>query len=165
VHPDLPLKLVIADGTTAIIPFSLAPGGHATAYLIHRSPLLFALECLFESYWTRSAPILGDDNGAQAQPAPAQTAQSPAPQACEDAGTQDAAGANPTAANDADECPDEETRMLLALLAGGLTDKSIGRAMAWSERTTQRRIQQLMVRVGAVTRFQASLMAARRGWL
>lgn len=135
VHPDLPMKIVIADDTAAIIPFSLAPGGHAAAYLIHPSPMLFALECLFEAYWERATPITDDTP---------------------DAATTQGAEEHP---------PDEQTRMLISLLAAGLTDKSIARAMNCSERTTQRRIQQLMTSLGAVTRFQASLMAVRRGWL
>nr|WP_258055502.1 hypothetical protein [Streptomyces sp. Ru62] len=53
----LPMKLVIADDTSAVIPFSLAPGGHQTAYLIHRSPMLTALEALFEAEWQRAAPL------------------------------------------------------------------------------------------------------------
>jgi predicted transcriptional regulator len=141
VHPDLPLKLVIADDAAAILPFSLAPGGHVAAYLIHRSPVLFALECLFESYWERATQIPDDGAGPRAEPAD-----------------------DPAAPGDAQE-PDPQTRMLLSLLAAGLTDKSIARAMGWSERTTQRRIQQLMAGLNAVTRFQASLMAVRRGWL
>lgn len=145
VHPDLPLKLVIADDIAAIVPFSLAHGGHATAYLIHRSPMLFALECLFEAYWERSTPVV--DNG---QVAPERDV----------ASEQGTATGEPEA-----ELPDEQVRMLLSLLAAGLSDKSIARAMSWSERTTQRRIQQLMIKLGAVTRFQACFMAVRRGWL
>lgn len=49
VRAELPLKLVIRDNEEAIIPFSLAPGGHSAAYLIHRSPMLAALESLFEA--------------------------------------------------------------------------------------------------------------------
>lgn len=135
VHSDLPMKVVIADDTAAIIPFSLAPGGHAAAYLIHPSPMLVALECLFEAYWERATPITDDAPDAAAAP-----------------------GAD-------EHTPDEQTRRLISLLAAGLTDKSIARAMNCSERTTQRRIQQLMTSLGAVTRFQASLMAVRRGWL
>jgi DNA-binding NarL/FixJ family response regulator len=90
-----------------------------------RSPLLFALECLFEAYWEQATAIV--DNGQDA--------------------------------------PDAQTRTLVSLLAAGLTDKSIALAMNCSERTIQRRIQQLMTSLGAVTRFQASLMAVRRGWL
>ncbi|MCW2892937.1 MAG: hypothetical protein JWO75_2426 [Actinomycetia bacterium] len=61
--------------------------------------------------------------------------------------------------------PDEEMRGLLTLLAVGLTDAAIARNLGWSVRTTQRRIQRLMQVLGASTRFQASLAAARRGWL
>jgi hypothetical protein len=42
---------------------------------------------------------------------------------------------------------------------------AIARSQGWSERTTQRRIHRLMNQLGASTRFQASLTAARRGWL
>jgi DNA-binding CsgD family transcriptional regulator/DNA-binding MarR family transcriptional regulator len=130
---ELPLKLVISDDTSAIIPFSLAPGGQSAAYLIHRSPMLVALESLFEALWERALPLL--DTG------------------------------NPAVPGGLDEAPDPETRALLALLAAGLTDAAIARVQGWSERTTQRRVQRLMTRLGATTRFQASLSAVRRGWL
>ncbi|GAA0946520.1 helix-turn-helix domain-containing protein [Kribbella koreensis] len=130
VRPELPLKLVISDNQLAIIPFSLAAGGQSAAYLIHQSPMLVALESLFEGEWERAAVLSAA--GEQV-----------------DDGTQ----------------PDEETRCLLELLASGLTDTAIARSQGWSERTTQRRIHRLMQELGASTRFQASLTAARRGWL
>ncbi|MER5348469.1 helix-turn-helix domain-containing protein [Streptomyces mirabilis] len=138
VHPELPLKLVISDGRTAILPFTLAPGGQSVAYLIHQSPLLVALESLFEAQWERALPL---------------------------SDTRLPPGGSATAAESEDAQPDEDTRALLALLASGLTDAAIARAQGWSERTTQRRIHQLMRRLGASTRFQTSLTAARRGWL
>jgi DNA-binding CsgD family transcriptional regulator len=136
VHADLPLKLVIADDRTAIIPFSFAPGGQSAAYLVHPSPLLTALEALFEAYWERATWIAGDEGHGGGQ-----------------------------ATGDADGAPDKETRSLLTLLAAGLSDAAVARAQGWSERTTQRRIQHLMSLLGATTRFQASLIATRRGWL
>ncbi|WP_316783592.1 helix-turn-helix domain-containing protein [Streptomyces sasae] len=57
VRAELPLKLVIADDRSAIIPFSLDTGGHSVAYLIHRSPILAALEALFEAEWERATPL------------------------------------------------------------------------------------------------------------
>jgi DNA-binding CsgD family transcriptional regulator len=132
VRAELPLKLIISDSGSAIIPFSLAPGGQSAAYLIHRSPMLVALESLFEDQWERAVPLL-DTGRASAPEGPGQ--------------------------------PDAGTRSLLALLAAGLTDAAIARAQGWSERTTQRRIHRLMTDLGATTRFQASLTAARRGWL
>lgn len=141
VRSELPLKLVISDDRSAIIPFSLAAGGQSAAYLIHRSPMLVALESLFEAEWERSVPVLGNEPPVSSRPA-------------DEAGSD---GAYPP--------PDAGTRSLLALLASGLTDVAIARAQGWSERTTQRRIHRLMADLGASTRFQASLTAARRGWL
>jgi DNA-binding NarL/FixJ family response regulator len=136
VHSELPLKIVIADDHAAIIPFSLAPGGQGAAYLVHQSPLLVALAALFETYWERATPV----SAAEGEQGP-----------------------------EFDELMtdhlDEDTRTLLTLLAAGLTDAAIARAQGWSERTTQRRVHQLMRRLGAVTRFQASLIAVKRGWL
>jgi len=61
--------------------------------------------------------------------------------------------------------PDEKTRALLSLLAGGLTDEAIARALGWSARTTQRRIAALHKDLGVTTRFQAGAAARERGWL
>lgn len=56
-------------------------------------------------------------------------------------------------------------RTLLGLLAAGLTDEAIARHMGWHPRTAQRHVRDLMAELGARTRFQAGLQAARRGWL
>ena len=61
--------------------------------------------------------------------------------------------------------PDEKTRALLSLLAGGLTDEAVSRALGWSARTTQRRIAALLKELGVSTRFQAGAAARDRGWL
>ncbi|AXI80120.1 helix-turn-helix domain-containing protein [Peterkaempfera bronchialis] len=61
--------------------------------------------------------------------------------------------------------PGEDHRRLLGLLAAGLTDEAIARALGWSARTTQRRLQGLMRELGATTRFQAGMAARERGWL
>jgi DNA-binding NarL/FixJ family response regulator len=162
VRGELPLKLVVQDDRAALIPFSLAAGGHAAAYLVHRSPMLTALEALFEAEWERAVPLdavtpsaaSGSASAAQASASP--TAPVPLPATASAPG--DAAGPGSAA-------PDADTRNLLALLTSGLTDAAIGRALGWSPRTTQRRIQRLMGSLGATTRFQAALMAARRGWI
>lgn len=60
---------------------------------------------------------------------------------------------------------DEDSRAIVALLASGLTDASIGRELNISERTVQRRIVHLQGRLGARTRFQLGVQAARQGWL
>lgn len=53
--------------------------------------------------------------------------------------------------------------VLLRLLAEGFTDEAIGRRLCMHERTARRYIADYMARVGAATRFQAGVIAARRG--
>jgi hypothetical protein len=65
----------------------------------------------------------------------------------------------------ADGMPDQETAMLLAMLAAGLTDAAIARSRSWSMRTTQRRMRQLMTDLGVTSRFQAGVAAREKGWL
>ncbi|MCP2338971.1 helix-turn-helix domain-containing protein [Actinomadura rupiterrae] len=139
VRAELPLKLLIADDHTAIIPLSLAPGGHSAAYQVHHSPMLTALGALFEAEWERALPLF---EAERALP-PSDAVQEP----------------------NEPNGPDAETRALLALLASGATDAVIARTQGWSQRTTQRRIHRLMTDLGAATRFQAAALAVRRGWL
>lgn len=54
---------------------------------------------------------------------------------------------------------------VLTLLAGGATDESIARQLGMSTRTIERRVRAMLDRLGAETRFQAGVQAARRGWL
>lgn len=49
------------------------------------------------------------------------------------------------------------------LLAAGATDATIARQTGISQRTVERRVRALMDQVGAATRFQAGVQAARRG--
>ncbi|MFF0474700.1 LuxR family transcriptional regulator [Streptomyces sp. NPDC004284] len=56
-------------------------------------------------------------------------------------------------------------RRLLWLLAGGASDDVIAREIGVSRRTLFRRIQVLMARLGATSRFQMALQAQRHGWL
>jgi predicted transcriptional regulator len=136
VRPELPLKLILCDDRMGIIPFSIAPRGEAAAYVIYGSSLLAALSALFEAEWDRAVPLSDVVSQRGDEDAP------PAP----------------------DGEPDEDTCNLLTLLAAGLTDDAIARSLGWSTRTTQRRLQRLMITLGASTRFQAGLLATRRGW-
>jgi hypothetical protein len=58
-----------------------------------------------------------------------------------------------------------ERTFLLRQLRAGVKDEQIARTMAVSLRTVRRRIAELMIELGADTRFQAGAEAARRGWL
>ncbi|MBR7837919.1 hypothetical protein KDL01_31890 [Actinospica durhamensis] len=73
--------------------------------------------------------------------------------------------AGPRRSPDQTDQPDERTRALLSLLAAGLTDEALSRALGWSARTTQRRISALLQELGVTTRFQAGAAARDRGWL
>jgi DNA-binding CsgD family transcriptional regulator len=61
--------------------------------------------------------------------------------------------------------PGDDESALLGLLAAGLTDGAIARHLGTHPRTVQRRVRDLLDRLGAGTRFQAGIQAARRGWL
>jgi DNA-binding NarL/FixJ family response regulator len=56
VLPGLPLKLVIVDRHTALLPLTLDSALAQTA-VIHRSTLLDAMVNLFEIYWERALPL------------------------------------------------------------------------------------------------------------
>ncbi|HEY3528725.1 MAG TPA: helix-turn-helix domain-containing protein [Nocardioides sp.] len=58
-----------------------------------------------------------------------------------------------------------ERTFLLRQLQAGAKDEQISRTMGLSLRTVRRRISDLMIELGADTRFQAGAEAARRGWL
>ncbi|MET9473017.1 hypothetical protein [Streptomyces sp. NPDC002922] len=60
---------------------------------------------------------------------------------------------------------DAVDRQIVSLLYVGLTDAAIARQLCMGHRTVQRRLQSLMVEVGAATRFQLGWRAARSGWL
>jgi DNA-binding CsgD family transcriptional regulator len=59
----------------------------------------------------------------------------------------------------------ERDRMIITLMATGVTDEAIARRLRLSRRTVVRRITALLDRLGATTRFQAGVQAANRGWL
>jgi DNA-binding CsgD family transcriptional regulator len=56
-------------------------------------------------------------------------------------------------------------RFLLQELAGGAQDEQIARRLGISLRTVRRRVAELLTELGADSRFQAGVEAARRGWL
>ncbi|MFJ6431256.1 helix-turn-helix domain-containing protein [Streptomyces sp. NPDC091416] len=54
---------------------------------------------------------------------------------------------------------------LMGMLAAGHTDDSIARTFGWNVRTVRRHIHRLGEQVGARTRFQLGMEAARRKWI
>jgi DNA-binding CsgD family transcriptional regulator len=64
-----------------------------------------------------------------------------------------------------DDEPDPDEHRVLTLLAAGLKDEAIARQLGVTVRTVRRRVHSLTERLGCSTRFQAALLAQRRGWL
>jgi len=56
-------------------------------------------------------------------------------------------------------------RLILKLLAVGLTDREAARQLNLSQRTVQRHVATLMTRLGARTRLQAGVHGIRQGRL
>ncbi len=121
IYADVPLKLAIADHTTAILPFTGKTSGMIDSALVVYAPtLLDALVKLFDLLWQAAEPVLPDLG----------------------AGGDD---------------------RLLSLLAAGLKDEAIARQLGVSLRTVHRRTSELAASLGARTRFQAGVLAERRG--
>jgi sugar-specific transcriptional regulator TrmB/DNA-binding CsgD family transcriptional regulator len=59
----------------------------------------------------------------------------------------------------------DQDRRLLAILASGVTDETTAREIGVSVRHLRRRMSRLMSMMGARSRFEAGVEAARRGWL
>ncbi len=132
----VPVKLAIADGATAILPLvSDQDRAIESALVVHPSALLDALVGLFEVLWRAAIPLR-----------PPQAAESPS-------------------SREPDAWPGEPDADVLALLAAGMQDDAIARQLGVSLRTVQRRVRRLCEHLGARTRFQAGLSAARRNLL
>jgi DNA-binding CsgD family transcriptional regulator/DNA-binding MarR family transcriptional regulator len=137
--PRLPVRLAIADGSTALCPLvSVVERGRGepTAAVIGHSQLLDALLALFESHWDRATPIRLSAEG-----------------------TTDAPDGSAVPG------PDEDERYLLSLLVAGVPDKSIASQLGISRRTVQRRVDRLMALADVDTRPGLAYQAARRGWI
>lgn len=56
-------------------------------------------------------------------------------------------------------------RILLQQLSAGQSDEQVARTLGLSVRTVRRRVAELMIELGADSRFQAGVEATRRGWI
>ena len=72
----VPTKLVVADGSLAMVPLS-GTGSEPAALVIHASGLLESLSGLFESVWREATPLVlvgpGSETMVEAQTAPTRT--------------------------------------------------------------------------------------------
>ncbi|WP_433262120.1 helix-turn-helix domain-containing protein [Actinosynnema sp. CS-041913] len=136
VLPDASMKMLIVDRHTALMPASYQHPDAAVRLLVRESALVDVLVCCFEGMWARATPVVA---GEAPDGVLAKAADKP--------------GLSPR---------DGE---LLSLLASGMKDRSIARALGVTERTVGRRVTELMTELGAQSRFQAGLLAARKGWI
>lgn len=102
------------------------------ALLVRPSSLLDALYELFEMLWERATPIRFSESSGEKI-------------------TEEVASGTSS-----------ESQRMIALLTAGLNDKSIAHQLGISPRTLDRRIEALLTRLNARTRFQAGWMAALR---
>lgn len=72
--------------------------------------------------------------------------------------------AHPVGSTVTSELSTEEARVL-ELLGAGFKDEAIARNLRTSMRTVGRRVERILTRLDAATRFQAGAQAARRNWL
>jgi DNA-binding CsgD family transcriptional regulator/sugar-specific transcriptional regulator TrmB len=55
--PEVPVKLVLVDDRTAVIPLQAAPTAIESAVIVHQSALLEAISALFETLWQLAIPL------------------------------------------------------------------------------------------------------------
>ncbi|WP_329222935.1 helix-turn-helix domain-containing protein [Streptomyces sp. NBC_01485] len=137
---ELPVSMVIADSSIALVPAFADPQDTPRAILINSSGLLSPLVALFEKTWAAAYPL---------RPRTVRDGD-PIPYAD---GTPGPAGLAPLDAK------------ILDLLLAGLTDRAVAGTLGVSLRTVTRRIRHLMDLAGADNRIQLGWRATQRGWI
>ncbi|GII32893.1 helix-turn-helix transcriptional regulator [Planotetraspora mira] len=150
---NVPMKMILSDEDLGLIPLRATPRVLDSCILVHPCSLLDALSTLFEMLWRQALPFVA----GQAAVDEAATPAAPLPGITGLTGVVRKPGEGETPLT-------EEERRIVSLLALGLPDEAIARQLDMGHRTVQRRIHALMVRLGATSRFQAGVLAARRGW-
>lgn len=152
--PSLPVKLVVADRSIALVSLSL--DGVRTDSLVTESPgLVESLIELFERRWDRGLPLF--EQGSPREGALEEVLRERAV---------DQHGDGPASSSrEAVRSATRDERTLLALIGAGLTDEAIAERLGISVRSLRRRSAKLMSELGAANRFQAGVEAARRGWV
>jgi DNA-binding CsgD family transcriptional regulator len=185
---DPSLDITVVDRRVGVVRFASLPGGGA---LVIRTPDVALLAgAMFDQMWGNADPLgraearqvepVVDDDRAdnwlaaglaeRASNGQAAAANGSAQAAADDPGAVEpcveAAGADKPAAEEATEqALSAAELLLLALLADGLKDEAVARALGVSVRTVRRMVAELMHRLDARSRFQAALLAQRKGWL
>ena len=139
----VPFTAAVNDDGMAVI--ETVSGGGAAGLVVHDAGLVAAVSSTIDLMLRLAAPL--------AATYPRASTQSMARQRTD--GVQAAT---------TDALSDQE-RLILTLLAAGVPDATVARRVGVSQRTFDRRVRSVMDRLNAQTRFQAGVLAARRGWL
>ena len=134
---ESPVKLLIADAEVAIVPLDLDGTSVHDCAIVRGSSLIAALATCFEALWARAVPLSG-----MVVPT-----------------------AETVGDGEAEDRPSALERRIVRMLAAGVKDEAIARQLEVSSRTINRYMDRIMTKLGANTRFQAGLQAARHGWL
>ncbi|MEU4245052.1 helix-turn-helix transcriptional regulator [Actinoplanes sp. NPDC026619] len=132
---QIPVKLVIFDRAAALLPI-WGDRPSSGSLVVHSPALVMALVALFESVWDRAEPVSLTRR-------------------------HDLSGADHTETSGRDL----RTREILRMMAVGMKDETIARILNVSRRTLQQHISDAGSLLGARTRFQIAVLAAKQGWL
>ncbi|MFB8266132.1 LuxR C-terminal-related transcriptional regulator [Streptomyces sp. NPDC055955] len=135
VAEDVPVRMLVCDRATALMSLSQEAGCNEADSLVIHGTALVQALAVLFEQYWRRAHRLP----LEAEPS--------------DAGEPGAVG------------PTAEDRLILSLLALGLSDRKIAAQLDISLRTVERRLRSLMELADAQSRFQLGLYAARHGWL
>jgi hypothetical protein len=133
-----PLDLTLLDRSVGVVTTRKSASAVSSTVLVRGRELLDPLCILFDTWWS----IAGDV---------------PRPGADE-----------PGSAQDLGEGVGElgfDDRVLLKLMGEGYKDAQVARQIGVSIRTLRRRVSEVLWRLKADSRFQAGMLAARRGWV
>ncbi|WP_250280907.1 LuxR C-terminal-related transcriptional regulator [Frankia sp. CiP1_Cm_nod2] len=192
---DAPLAdMAMVDRETALLLLTSGPGEEHGCALLLREPALTGLATmLFDQLWKTARPLeragelgqaglrhtgldhiafgqatLGDGPGlssVRGQAGPAGLA-SLAGLVAQGGQPDQGGGPSQTKKQQIDNsAPSDSERLLLRLLSLGAKDEAAARHLGVSVRTVRRMIADLMRRMGARSRFQAGILAAKKDWL
>lgn len=137
--PVVPPRMLLFDRSVAVV--AADPGAPAAGIAVLREAgVLASLIALFEQTWDAAVGLdamTGPDDARDGQ----------------------------DGQQDAQQDITATERQLLKMLGSGMTDEAAAKRLGVSLRTVKRRMEDLMSRLGAGSRFQAGLKAGQRGWL
>jgi DNA-binding CsgD family transcriptional regulator len=128
--PTIPLRSLVIDRETALVPLPASDAGCPSLAIMHEPTIVAWFVATFEALWGEAVPLadlLGRDHSATEV--------------------------------------DQTRAAILRLMGEGEKDEAISRRLSVSVRTCRRHIADYMTQVGATSRFQAGVIAAREGHL